>query len=115
MFLAKLMRSAEYDTNNHSIGNINLCFAELLMFSNFKDAFTRKLQFTGKKPGVVLKTIRRDWIDGFRYVNDHDGFARFSCDSIMDIVPGSVRLPKKAETLFAGKLFYIVEKMLKKH
>ena len=46
------------------------------MFSNFKDAFIRKPQFTTQTPESVLDVLSKDLPDGFRYINDHDGFCR---------------------------------------
>lgn len=73
------------------------------MFSNFKDAFIRKPQFTVKTPEAVLKTIGKDLPKGFSYKEDHNGFCMLDCDGIMDITPANVRLPDEARTLFATK------------
>lgn len=70
------------------------------MFSNFKDAFIRKPQFTSKLPQAVLETVSRSLPEGFRYVEDHDGFCRLDCDGALEITPSSVRLPAEAAPLF---------------
>lgn len=70
------------------------------MFSNFKDAFIRKPQFTSQLPQAVLETVSKSLPDGFRYVEDHDGFCRLDCDGELEITPSSVRLPVEAEPLF---------------
>ena len=44
------------------------------MFSNFKDAFIRRPQFTVKTPDAVVEMISKGLPKGFRYVHDHDGY-----------------------------------------
>lgn len=73
------------------------------MFSNFKDTFVKKPQFTMKTPESVLDAISKDLPDGFRYIEDHDGFCRLDCDGVMDFTPVCIRLPEEAEPLFALK------------
>ena len=70
------------------------------MFSNFKDTFIRKPQFTMKIPDAVLKTIGKELPEGFRYIDDHDGFCRLDCDGVMNIAPANVVLPDEAIPLF---------------
>ena len=55
------------------------------MFSNFRDTFIKKPQFTSKIPDAVLKTVGKTLPDGFRYVEDYDGYCRLDCDGSLDI------------------------------
>lgn len=71
------------------------------MYSSFKDTFIRKPQFTVQTPEAVLRTIGKELPEGFRYVDDHDGFCRIDCDGSMDIVPSNVKLPEKAIPIFS--------------
>ena len=73
------------------------------MFSNFKDAFIRRPQFTIKTPDAVIDMMGKGLPEGFRYTHDHDGFYRLECDGIMNITPTKVNLPKEAKLLFEGK------------
>ena len=73
------------------------------MFSNFKDTFVKKPQFTMKTPESVLDVISKDLPEGFRYIEDHDGFCRLDCDGVMDFTPVCIRLPEEAKSLFAQK------------
>ena len=70
------------------------------MFSNFKDAFIRRPQFTVKTPDAVVQMISKGLPDGFRYVHDHDGFCRLECDGVMNIMPTKFKLPEKAKSVF---------------
>ena len=71
------------------------------MFSNFKDAFIRKPQFTTQPPESVLDVLSKDLPDGFRYINDHDGFCRIDCDGVMDFGELRLQIPEEAKSLFA--------------
>lgn len=71
------------------------------MFSNFKDAFIRKPQFTTQTPESVLDVLSKDLPDGFRYINDHDGFCRIDCDGVMDFGELRLQIPEEAKSLFA--------------
>ena len=73
------------------------------MFSNFKNTFVKKPQFTMKTPESVLDVISKDLPDGFRYIEDHDGFCRLDCDGVMDFTPVCVRLPEEAKSIFSQK------------
>lgn len=73
------------------------------MFSNFKDTFVKKPQFTMKTPESVLDVISKDLPEGFRYIEDHDGFCRLDCDGVMDFTPVCIRLPEESKSLFAQK------------
>lgn len=73
------------------------------MFSNFKDTFVKKPQFMMKTPESVLDVISKDLPEGFRYIEDHDGFCRLDCDGVMDFTPVCIRLPEEAKPLFAQK------------
>lgn len=71
------------------------------MFSNFKDAFIRKPQFTIQTPESVLNVLSKDLPDGFRYINDHNGFCRIDCDGVMDFGELRLQIPEEAKSLFA--------------
>lgn len=71
------------------------------MFSNFEDAFIRKPQFTTQPPESVLDVLSKDLPDGFRYINDHDGFCRIDCDGVMDFGELRLQIPEEAKSLFA--------------
>lgn len=71
------------------------------MYSSFKDTFVRKPQFTVQTPEAVLRTIGKELPEGFRYVDDHDGFCILDCDGTMDIVPSNVKLPEEAIPIFS--------------
>lgn len=73
------------------------------MFSNFKDAFIRKPQFTARTPKAVLDVLSKNLPRGFRYVEDHDGFCRLDCDGVMDFNPICIRFPDEAKPLFDQK------------
>ena len=70
------------------------------MFSNFKDAFIRRPQFAAQTPESVLNVLSKDLPDGFRYVNDHDGFCRIDCDGVMDFGSLRIQIPAEARPLF---------------
>lgn len=70
------------------------------MFSNFKDAFIRRPQFTIQTPESVLNVLSKDLPDGFRYVNDHDGFCIIDCDGVMDFGELCIHIPEEARPLF---------------
>lgn len=81
----------------------------LLVFSNLKDAFVKKPQFTAKVPDAVLATAGRKLPDGFRYVYDHGGFCKIDCDGLMHISPAKVNLPRIAKPVFAEHEKYSIE------
>lgn len=56
-----------------------------------------------KTPESVLDVISKDLPEGFRYIEDHDGFCRLDCDGVMDFTPVCIRLPEEAKSLFAQK------------
>lgn len=69
------------------------------MFSNFKDAFVRKPQFTVKTPVAVLEAIGKDLPEGFSYIEDHDGFCRLNFEGMMTFSLTNVRVPDEIKTL----------------
>lgn len=71
------------------------------MFSNFKNAFIKKPQFTIQPPAAVLDVLSKDLPEGFRYINDHDGFCRIDCDGVMDFGELRLQIPEDAQPLFA--------------
>ena len=73
------------------------------MFSNFKDAFIRKPQFTVKTPDAVLEAISKGLPEGFRYVHDHDGLCRLECDGVLNITPKRYAFPEEAKASAARR------------
>lgn len=73
------------------------------MFSNFKDAFIRRPQFTVKTPDAVVEMISKGLPEGFRYVHDHDGYCRLECDGVMNIVPEKFGFPEITKPIFEKK------------
>ncbi len=73
------------------------------MFSNFKDAFIRRPQFTIQTPDAVLETISKGLPEGFRYVHDHDGLCCLECDGMLDITPMKYAFPEEAQAIFEKK------------
>ena len=82
------------------------------MFTNFRDTFIKKPQFTSKIPDAVLKTVGKTLPDGFRYVEDHDGYCRLDCDGSLDISGFHVALPKEAESVFNSDVPYTFRNLL---
>lgn len=72
------------------------------MFSNFKDAFVRKPQFTSKPPLVVEEYLNADIPQNFSYKYAGDGM--YYLDSIdgINLQSGKVLLPTEAVPLFEG-------------
>ena len=70
------------------------------MFSNFKNAFIKRPQFTIQTPKAVLDVLSKDLPVGFRYVDDHDGFCRIDCDGAMNFENYRIRIPVEARPLF---------------
>ena len=73
------------------------------MFSNFKDAFIKKPQFTVKTPDAVLETISKGLPDGFKYVHDHDGLCRLECEGVLNVTPKRFAFPEQARAMFEKK------------
>ena len=82
------------------------------MFSNFKDTFIKKPQFTIKTPDAVLETISKDLPEGFSYVYDHDGFCRIECEREMTFTALNIKLPDEAKSVFSG-IDYNIDDILK--
>ena len=66
------------------------------MFSKFRETFVKKPQFTSRVPDSVLKTVGKNLPDGFRYVEDHNGYCRLDCDGTLDITGFNAVLPKES-------------------
>lgn len=73
------------------------------MFSNFKDAFVRKPQYTVEPPQAVIDAISKDLPDGFTYKYDHDGVCILDSKDGLNFNSGKVVLPKKALDLFSNE------------
>lgn len=62
------------------------------MFSNFRDAFIKKPQYTSEPPQAVIDLISRELPNGFYYVHDHDGYCRIEAPEGLNIQSGKVLL-----------------------
>ena len=62
------------------------------MFSNFKDTFIKKPQYTSEPPQAVIDSISRDLPEGLYYVHDHDGYCRIDAPEGLNIQSGTVQL-----------------------
>lgn len=82
------------------------------MFSNFKNAFIRRPQFTIKTPDAVLDMISKGLPAGMRYVHDHDGLCRLECEGEFNIVPNKLNLPEDARSIFEKKENVTMEDIL---
>ncbi len=82
------------------------------MFSNFKDAFIRKPQFTVKTPDAVLDTISKGLPEGFRYVHDHNGLCRLECEGVLNITPNRYALSEEAKPAFEKKQNITIQDVL---
>lgn len=71
------------------------------MFSNFKDAFIKKPQYTSEPPQAVLDTISKDLPEGFYYVHDHDGLCRIETPSGFNLQSGKIQLSEKAKKIIS--------------
>lgn len=67
------------------------------MFSNFKDAFIKKPQYTFEPPQAVLDTISKELPEGFYYVHDHDGLCRLETPEGFNLESGEIRLSDEAK------------------
>ena len=63
------------------------------MLSKFKDAFVNKPQFTFKTPAAVLEALSKDLPNGFRYVEEAEGFCHIETDEDCVITINRIKLP----------------------
>lgn len=68
------------------------------MFSNFKDTFIRKPQYTSTPPKAVIDAISKDLPEGFNYVYEHDGLCRLEAPNGFNIESGKVILSEDAKS-----------------
>lgn len=69
------------------------------MFSNFKDTFIRKQQYTIEPPKAVLDAISEDLPKGFYYIHDHEGLCRLETIEGFDLQSGKICLPEEARAV----------------
>lgn len=69
------------------------------MFSNFKDTFIRKPQYTSEPPKAVIDAISKDLPDGFNYVYESNGFCRIDADNGFNIKSGKILLSEEAKNI----------------
>ncbi|WAJ22086.1 abortive infection system toxin AbiGii family protein [Lacrimispora xylanolytica] len=74
------------------------------MFSNFKEAFIKKPQYTVRPPQAVLDAISDELPEGFSYIYVDDGFCRLNCENGFNLNSGKVILPSEAQVLFQSDL-----------
>ena len=63
------------------------------MLSKFKDSFVNKPQFTFKTPAAVLEALSKDLPNGFRYVEEAEGFCHIETDEDCVITINRIKLP----------------------
>lgn len=62
------------------------------MFSNFRDTFIKKPQYTSEPPQAVIDSISRELPEGLYYVPDHDGYCRIDAPEGLNIQSGKLQL-----------------------
>lgn len=70
------------------------------MFSNFKDAFIIKPQYTIAPPQAVIDTLNTDLPTGFHYVHDHDGYCHIDNYDGFCFPSGKIEIPSEDKELF---------------
>ena len=68
-----------------------------MMFSNFKDTFIRKPQYTSTPPQALIDALEKGLPDGFTYVYDHDGYCRLDAPDGFNIESGKIVLSEDAK------------------
>lgn len=69
------------------------------MFSNFKDTFIRKPQYTSAPPKAVMDAINKDLPEGFYYVYEKEGFCRLEAIDGFNLESGIVKLTEDAKRI----------------
>lgn len=69
------------------------------MFSNFRDTFIKKPQFTSAPPQVVIDLISQDLPEGFHYIHVHDGLCRIDASEGLNFQSGKVALSDEGKTI----------------
>lgn len=69
------------------------------MFSNFRDTFVKKPQYTSAPPQAVIDSLNRELPKGFYYVHDHDGYCRIETPEGLSIQSGTVQLSDEDKAL----------------
>lgn len=67
------------------------------MFSNFKDTFIKKPQYTIEPPQAVLDAISKDVPKGFCYIHDHEGMCRLETLEGFNLQSGKICLSETAK------------------
>lgn len=60
------------------------------MFSNFKDAFIRRPQFTSTPPKAVIDAINHDLPEGFEYILDENGYCYLTNTTKFELNAGKI-------------------------
>ena len=70
------------------------------MFSNFKDAFIRRPQFTSTPPKAVIDAINHDLPEGFEYVLDENGYCYLTNTTKFELNAGKILCSQETYDLF---------------
>ena len=71
------------------------------MFSNFKNAFISKPQFSTNIPPAIMKTLNSKLPEGFSYIQgDEPGICILTFDGEITITSSQIVLPEKARAIF---------------
>lgn len=81
------------------------------MFSNFKNAFVRRTQYTIEPPKAVTDVINTEVPEGFEYRYMGDGMYVLDADSGLDIQSGTVVIPEKAKKFFQDAEIIDIDKV----
>lgn len=81
------------------------------MFSNFKNAFVRRTQYTIEPPKAILDVINTEVPEGFEYKYVGDGVYVLDAAKGIDIQSGTMMVPEKAKRFFEGVDKIDVEKI----
>lgn len=81
------------------------------MFSNFRDTFIKKPQYTSAPPQAVIDSLSQELPKGFYYVHDHDGYCRIEAPEGLNIQSGTVQLSDEDRALLPDN--YTMEDILR--
>jgi len=69
------------------------------VFSNFRDTFIKKPQYTSTPPQAVIDSISQELPEGFYYVHTHDGYCKIEAPEGLNIQSGTVQLSDEDRAL----------------
>ncbi len=82
-----------------------------LMFSNFRDTFIKKPQYTSAPPQAVIDSISQELPEGFYYIHSHDGYCMIDAPKGLNIQSGTVLLSDEDKAILPDN--YTIEDILK--